>query len=100
MNSVIQSLKAIPELGEQMKTFKAPNTIDKENQLVERFSGLLSSMKSSIEPVKPIGFWGLLRQLFPQFDQKNKEGFFMQQDAEECMTSILGAISRKIPAVG
>jgi ubiquitin carboxyl-terminal hydrolase 14 len=100
MNSVIQSLKAIPELQEQTKSFKAPNAIDKENQLVERFGGLMGSMKNSIEPVKPLGFWGLLRQLYPQFDQKNKEGFFMQQDAEECMTSILGALSRKIPAVG
>lgn len=103
MNSTIQCFKAIPELQEELKVFptkvKPANSADREHQLVERLGGLVSVMNNS-QPAKPVAFWMLLRQLFPQFAQTNKEGFFMQQDAEECWNSILTTIAKKIAPIG
>lgn len=40
-----------------------------------------------------------MRSAFPQFAQKGPNGVFMQQDAEECWTQVLLAISQKLPAL-
>ena len=53
-------------------------------------------MKTANEPIKPFGFLQRLRENFPQFDQIGEGGGHSQQDAEECMTQILGALNNKV----
>lgn len=41
----------------------------------------------------PIIFLQLLRNVFPQFAERNHQGVYLQQDAEECWGQIISGIS-------
>jgi hypothetical protein len=34
--------------------------------------------------VKPMGFWQVLRQMYPVFAETDNKGYPKQQDADEC----------------
>lgn len=44
----------------------------------------------------PAQFHAALQQNCPQFQQRTREGHLMQQDAEECWTSIVSTLGRKL----
>lgn len=44
-------------------------------------------------------FYQTLREVFPQFAQKGPNGFYMQQDAEECWSQIISCLNQKLPQV-
>jgi len=57
---------------------------------------LVVTLNNTHQPVPPLAFLQNLRSAYPQFAQK-QNGVFMQQDAEECWTQILLALSQKLP---
>lgn len=46
--------------------------------------------------IRPNEFLSSLRRVFPQFGQKGNDGDHMQQDAEECLSSILNTLGQKV----
>ena len=98
MNATLQCLRAIPELPTTLTTAISgslgPNPT--KNVLVS-MRDLFASMQSAGQGVPPLVFLQMLRQLFPQFSQQDRTGSYMQQDAEECWTSLVALLERELP---
>jgi ubiquitin carboxyl-terminal hydrolase 14 len=102
MNATVQCLNAVPELRQALTQYKgstaAGNPAEKLTaglrDLVSRLGG-----KGTVSSVNPQSFLFILRQVSPQFAERNPQGMFMQQDAEECWGEVLSrlATSLKIP---
>ncbi len=56
---------------------------------------LLQDLERSSQPVTPFGFLMQLREKFPQFAQQ-RNGLYMQQDAEECCTQLLYSLRERL----
>lgn len=95
MNSTLQCLLSVPELKKTLAEYPATPSQDLEANLVISLRDLSNKLSESSQPVMPIGFVTLFRNLFPQFNER-KEGKYMQQDAEECWTQLLTSLSRKL----
>jgi ubiquitin carboxyl-terminal hydrolase 14 len=92
MNSTLQCLYNVPELKRVLNDFSSPGQSDQSKVLTSAAGSLFAQMDKSAQPVSPMAFVMTLRGVFPQFDQRNREGFHMQQDAEECWGSLLHAM--------
>jgi len=93
MNSTIQFMKSAPELQEALKKFSGNAfTGDPQKQLTAQFRDLLNILANTNEPTLPVAFLTMLRSLNPQFAEKDNEGRYMQQDAEEFHTSLIQSI--------
>jgi hypothetical protein len=55
-------------------------------------------MEGGGEPFPPFAFLMCLREKFPQFAQTGQGGIHAQQDAEECMTSVMQALRERLKA--
>jgi hypothetical protein len=60
----------------------------------------LQDMEGGGEPFPPYAFLMCLREKFPQFAQTGQGGIHAQQDAEECMTSVIQALRERLKASG
>lgn len=97
MNSTVQCLYSIQGLRDAVLGFNpaaaaAPASslsTDTGKKLVQATQELFQDLKKGGEPFPPFKFLLMLRQRFPQFAQQTNEGFYMQQDAEECFTNIM-----------
>ncbi|XP_058070217.1 ubiquitin carboxyl-terminal hydrolase 7-like isoform X2 [Magnolia sinica] len=49
---------------------------------------VFSKLDRNVKPVAPMHFWMILCKKYPQFSQQHN-GFFLQQDAEECWTQLM-----------
>jgi len=93
MNSTIQFMKSAPELQQALKKFSGGHfDSEPQRQLTAHFRDLLNIMANTNEPVLPAGFLQQLRSLNPQFAEKDNEGHYMQQDAEEFHTTLVQSI--------
>lgn len=101
MNSTVQCLYSIQGLRDAVLDFSpsaappaaasalaGPST-DSSKKLLLATQELFQDLKKGGEPFPPFKFLLMLRQRFPQFAQQTNEGFYMQQDAEECWTNIM-----------
>jgi ubiquitin carboxyl-terminal hydrolase 14 len=68
-----------------------------DKNLIISMRDLFRLLKKSGEPIPPLVFTQTLRTAFPQFSQQNR-GQFMQQDAEECFTSLVSCLDRSLPS--
>jgi len=101
MNSTVQCLYSIPGLRDAVLDFNPAATAaagagtsslagaDTGKKLVAATQELFNDLKRGGEPFPPFKFLLTLRQRFPQFAQQTNEGFYMQQDAEECWTNVM-----------
>lgn len=101
MNSTVQCLYSIHGLRDAVLDFNPEATAaagagtsslagaDTGKKLVAATQELFSDLKRGGEPFPPFKFLLSLRQRFPQFAQQTNEGFYMQQDAEECWTNVM-----------
>lgn len=104
LNSVVQCLKAIPELKTGL-TYAANKPSSSNNaalgvpqpgkMLVRTLKDLYSSLDRTLNPVKPMGFVMATKTAFPQFAQTAANGAPMQQDAEEFYSGLLTHISNE-----
>lgn len=98
MNSTVQCLYAVPELRESLASVTAsPN--EPGAALASAARNLFVRMEKAGQAVPPTQFLVCLRRMFPQFDQTNREGAHMQQDAEECWGALLTALKAQTPEI-
>ncbi|CAG8507118.1 14042_t:CDS:10, partial [Dentiscutata heterogama] len=100
MNATLQCLRTIPELQESLNRF--PNSVtspDLQITLTTSLRDLYKQLNRTTESYVPFTFLQALRSAFPQFDQRNANGY-MQQDAEECWTQIVTSLNNaNIPSL-
>ncbi|KAF2237799.1 cysteine proteinase [Viridothelium virens] len=114
MNSTLQTLRAIPELQEELKLYKASaggppgpsgafssafglDGIGASMDLTASLRDLYKQMSETQEGFPPLMFLNALRTAFPQFAQRAKDGHgFAQQDAEEAWSQIVSQLRQKL----
>ena len=115
LNSTLQTLRAVPELQEQLvKYIPPPSSAPTGNTLGDLSMFGLGSMGNSLdltaslrdlykqmsetqEGFPPLVFLNALRTAFPQFAEKSKSGNgYAQQDAEEAWTQIVAQLRLKL----
>jgi ubiquitin carboxyl-terminal hydrolase 14 len=108
MNATIQALKSIPELGEELNKYKKPQTAGEREMsdllgmpatgdLTGALRDLFKQMSQTQDSFPPLMFLNALRQSFPQFAQRARDGHgYAQQDAEEAWSQVLSTIRPKL----
>ena len=105
MNSTLQTLRAVPELQEQLlkytgsaggsdlSQFGLRGSVD----LTSSLRDLYKQMSETQEGFPPLIFLNALQTAFPQFAEKSRTGHgYAQQDAEEAWTQILSQLRQKL----
>ena len=98
MNSTVQCLYAVPELRQSLMSVNASDP-SQGAALASAARNLFSRMEKAGQAVPPTQFLICLRRMFPQFDQTNREGAHMQQDAEECWGALITALKGQAPDI-
>lgn len=116
MNSALQTLKAIPELQEQLVTYTAVPTqggagssglgdlgvfglggLGASTDLTAALRDLYTQMGKTQHGFPPLAFLNALRSAFPRFAEKAKNGHgYAQQDAEEAWSEIVSQLRQKL----
>lgn len=112
LNSALQTFRAIPELSDALKGYREISNGSGPSANLGRFGlgGLGSSMDmtgalrdlykqmgETQEGFPPLLFLNSLRESYPQFGQKAKDGHgYAQQDAEEAWSSIVQTMRSKL----
>ncbi|KAF6005205.1 Ubiquitin carboxyl-terminal hydrolase 14 [Cyanidiococcus yangmingshanensis] len=107
--------KHVPELREYLRSLASQGsgptgvatTADPSVRLVTALSALSEAIQPRTnergvddipERFYPNFFLASLRSAYPQFAQRDNHGLYMQQDAEECLSQILGVLARMPPS--
>lgn len=113
LNSTLQVLKSIPEMQEQLSSYKPDPAaggnslqslsqfglggIGSSNDLVAQLRDLYKQMSETQEGFPPLMFLNTLRTAYPQFAQRDKTGRgYAQQDAEEAYSQIVHQLREKL----
>ncbi|KAK4694712.1 ubiquitin carboxyl-terminal hydrolase 14, partial [Lecanoromycetidae sp. Uapishka_2] len=113
MNSTLQTLRAVPELQEQLLKYTGeiggpsrgvdlsqyglPGSMAGSIDLTSSLRDLYKQMSETQEGFPPLMFLNALQTTFPQFAEKSKTGHgYAQQDAEEAWTQILSQLRNKL----
>lgn len=114
LNSTLQTLRSIPELQDELQKYKpAPNALGSSSladlssfglsglgssmDLTASLRDLFKQMSETQEGIPPIMFLNALRNAFPQFAQRDRNGHgFAQQDAEEAWSQIVTQLRGKL----
>ncbi|KAF8622639.1 hypothetical protein AX15_006887 [Amanita polypyramis BW_CC] len=102
MNATVQALRAIPELQLAL----AASGIPRGSPLPNALGDLYKTMSSTTENVNPSSFLQILRQVNPQFAERDRSArggtaglaLYSQQDAEECYSQVISSL-RQIPGL-
>ncbi|OBW65162.1 MAG: Uncharacterized protein AUREO_047740 [Aureobasidium pullulans] len=118
LNSALQTLKSIPELGDALNSYSdsgsaGPSSslgnlsefglggLGSSTDLTGSLRDLYKQMGETQQGFPPLVFVNALRQSFPQFSQKSKDGHgYAQQDAEEAWSSIVQMLRQKLQQDG
>ncbi|KAI9693348.1 MAG: deubiquitinating enzyme [Bathelium mastoideum] len=118
MNSTLQTLRAIPELQEELRSYTAsatsqagPSGVDlgqfglgglgASMDLTASLRDLYKQMSETQDGFPPLMFLNALRTTFPQFAQRAKDGHgYAQQDAEEAWSQIVSQLRQKLQSRG
>lgn len=109
MNSTLQTLRAVPELQEQLLKYtggegaSSSRGLDLSQYGLQGSVDLTSSLRdlykqmSETQGFPPLIFLNALQTTFPQFAEKSRTGHgYAQQDAEEAWTQILSQLRQKL----
>lgn len=112
MNSTLQTLKAVPELQDQLLKYTSSsagssNGVDLSQfglpasagsiDLTSSLRDLYKQMSETQEGFPPLMFLHALQTAYPQFAEKSKTGHgYAQQDAEEAWTQIISQLRSKL----
>ncbi|KAH6710919.1 hypothetical protein BKA61DRAFT_555715 [Leptodontidium sp. MPI-SDFR-AT-0119] len=121
MNSALQTLRAVPELQQELVKYTAAPTpggsggssalgdlsmfglggLGASLDLTAALRDLYTQMGQTQEGFPPLAFLNALRTAFPQFAQKSKTGHgYAQQDAEEAWSQIVQQLRQKLTIKG
>eukprot|EP01098_Paradermamoeba_levis_P009464 TRINITY_DN3943_c0_g1_i1.p1 TRINITY_DN3943_c0_g1~~TRINITY_DN3943_c0_g1_i1.p1 ORF type:complete len:545 (-),score=195.43 TRINITY_DN3943_c0_g1_i1:81-1715(-) len=101
MNSAVQTLLSVDELKTAIKNYagssSAYSNLDNRGHVITNsLKALVGRLENSVHSLPPMEFVEALKNCFPQFDQKDDSGRPMQQDAEECWSSIVGCLNQSL----
>lgn len=109
MNSTLQTLRAVPELQEQLLKYSGGSEgsswrfdlsqygLQGSVDLTSSLRDLYKQMSETQEGFPPLVFLNALQTTFPQFAEKSKTGHgYAQQDAEEAWTQILSQLRQRL----
>ena len=113
MNSTLQTLRAVPELQEQLLKYTGASGgggtsssqgmnlsqygLQGSVDLTSSLRDLYKQMSETQEGFPPLIFLNALQTTFPQFAEKSRTGHgYAQQDAEEAWTQILSQLRQKL----
>lgn len=110
MNSTLQTLRAVPELQEQLLKYTGGGAASSSRgidlsqyglqgsvDLTSSLRDLYKQMSETQEGFPPLIFLNALQTTFPQFAEKARTGHgYAQQDAEEAWTQILSQLRQKL----
>ena len=109
MNSTLQTLRAVPELQEQLLKYTGGGASSSRGvdlsqyglqgsvDLTSSLRDLYKQMAETQEGFPPLIFLNALQTTFPQFAEKSRTGHgYAQQDAEEAWTQILSQLRQKL----
>lgn len=103
MNATLQCLRSVAELRDAIK--KVPGSalmagsVEPDQSIAAAMRDLFASMERAGGSFPPIMMLNVLHMCFPQFAEKNDQGVFQQQDANECWTEVVRCLQRKVPAL-
>jgi len=99
MNSVLQSLNAVPELRKSLESYTAPAAAERDvdSVLTSQFRTVCQSLTDTTDSIVRLQFVMALRQRFPRFGEM-QNGNYMQQDADECLRGLMTVLARTLPA--
>lgn len=93
LNSALQTFRFMPELQEALANYTSDEAVD----LTAALGRLYKAMGQSLEPYDPTVFISMLRAVFPQFAERNRNGpGYAQQDADEAWSQILSQLRGKL----
>uniref|UniRef100_A0A7S1TKL3 Ubiquitin carboxyl-terminal hydrolase n=1 Tax=Erythrolobus australicus TaxID=1077150 RepID=A0A7S1TKL3_9RHOD len=109
LNSALQCLAQVPEVSTRLHEASSAaeagtaSVSPAENNLTLSMHQVLRMLKvpvrdqsSSDAAISPLHVLTALRTINPQFSERNQEGFYAQQDAEECWSVLLQTLSRTL----
>lgn len=116
MNSTLQTLRAVPELQDQLLSYKdngagSSRGIDLSQfglssgqfggsgsvDITSSLRDLYKQMSETQEGFPPLMFLNALQTTFPQFAEKSRTGHgYVQQDAEEAWSQIISQLRQKL----
>ncbi|KAG8528686.1 uncharacterized protein KY384_006373 [Bacidia gigantensis] len=115
MNSTLQTLRAVPELQDQLKKYSSSGTNSSQSfdpsqyglpgssssvDLAGSLRDLYKQMSETQEGFPPIMFLHALQTVYPQFAERARTGHgYAQQDAEEAWSQILSQLRSKLKIV-
>ncbi|ORX57464.1 cysteine proteinase [Hesseltinella vesiculosa] len=97
MNSTLQCLRAMPELGTALNKIQSTAGADQRDRLAVGLRDLFKRLDGNPEQCTPTAFWMALQQVCPQFAQMGPGNMPMQHDAEECWSEIITVLKNKLP---
>lgn len=89
LNATLQCLKAMPELSDLLKSCTLGYDNDNQKNLLLSLRDTFKMVDKCAGEVTPLMLLGYLRSVNPQFAQQSNQGFYMQQDAEECWSFLM-----------
>jgi ubiquitin carboxyl-terminal hydrolase 14 len=114
LNATLQTLRGVPELQQELLRYSASGAGDSASRMADLSSfglgglgasmdlttalrDLYKQMSETQEGFPPLMFLNALRNTFPQFAQKAKNGHgYAQQDAEEAWSQILTQLRQRL----
>ena len=109
LNSTLQTLRAVPELQNELTKYNGGNASSSGGIDLSRFGlpgsvdltsslrDLYKQMSETQQGFPPLMFLHALQTAFPQFAERSKSGHgYAQQDAEEAWTQILSQLRAKL----
>ncbi|KAK9497270.1 hypothetical protein O3M35_004621 [Rhynocoris fuscipes] len=102
MNATVQCLKTVPELRKSLKTFQGGLGISGGMISAQSVTAALRDLYEMMDKglsVPPIMLLQVMQMAFPRFAEKNENGTFVQQDANECWTEIIRMLQQKLPSL-
>ncbi|ENN74687.1 hypothetical protein HUJ04_004806 [Dendroctonus ponderosae] len=100
MNATVQCLKTVPELREALQTYQEVVTVPGGLMPAQSITAALKDLYTMMDKgrtVPPIVLLQVLHMAFPRFSEKNDQGLFAQQDANEFWTELVRMLQQKLP---
>uniref|UniRef100_UPI00358E510C ubiquitin carboxyl-terminal hydrolase 14 isoform X1 n=2 Tax=Myxine glutinosa TaxID=7769 RepID=UPI00358E510C len=104
MNATVQCLHNVPELCDSLKRYTGDMQVGgmvlPAQSITAGMRDLYSAMERTSACIPPVVLLQLLHMAFPQFSEKNEQGQYMQQDANECWVQLMRMLQQKLEPVG
>ncbi|KAA8496750.1 Ubiquitin carboxyl-terminal hydrolase 14 [Porphyridium purpureum] len=96
-NATVQCLSVVPELRQSLAA-NPESASPMEGSFMTALNSVFQRLDQpgGYDNVSPLAFIEALRRINPQFGERSPQGFWMQQDAEECWSTILATLSRSL----